>query len=259
MEKVKGYIEHFLYKNADNGYGVLNLVTADTEIICTGSFRDVDVGDTIECEGEYVNHPVYGKQFKVSSYEISIPDDAVSMQRYLGSGAIRGVGEALAARIVKMFGDDTFRIIEDEPERLAEVKGISLKKAQDIGMQMASKREMRDAMMFLQQYGIGNALAVKIWNTYENRIYSVIKENPYQLSEDINGVGFKTADEIAEKAGILVDSDYRIRSGILYALSQSAADGNTYLPMEELIARTVQVLQKRPGYEICRENIQTHI
>ena len=129
MEKVKGYIEHFLYKNSENGYGVLNLVMADAEVICTGSFRDVDVGDTIEIEGEYVNHPVYGSQFKAASYEISIPDDAVSMQRYLGSGAIRGVGEALAARIVKMFGDDTFRIIEDEPERLAEVKGISLKKA----------------------------------------------------------------------------------------------------------------------------------
>ncbi len=259
MEKVKGYIEHFLYRNSENGYGVLNLVTADAEVICTGSFRDVDVGDTIEIEGEYVNHPVYGSQFKAASYEISIPDDAVSMQRYLGSGAIRGVGEALAARIVKMFGDDTFRIIEDEPERLAEVKGISLKKAQDIGTQMASKREMRDAMIFLQQYGIGNALSVKIFNTYGNRIYSVIKENPYQLSEDISGVGFKTADEIAEKAGILVDSDYRIRSGILYALSQAAMDGNTYLPMEDLVARTIQVLQTRPGYEICRENMETHI
>ncbi len=259
MEKIKGYIEHFIYKNTENGYGVLNLVVSDDEIVCTGVFRDVDVGDTIEAEGEYVSHPVYGDQFKVSSYEISVPDDAASMQRYLGSGAIRGIGEALAKRIVSKFGDDTFRIIEDEPERLAEISGISLKKARDIGVQMAEKRQMRDAMIFLQQYGIGNALSVKIYNTYGDRIYSVIKENPYQLSEDINGVGFKTADEIAEKAGILVDSDYRIRSGILYALSQACVDGNTYLPMDELIKRTIQVLQTRPGYEICEDNIRTHI
>ncbi len=259
MEKIKGYIEHFLFKNTDNCYGVLNLVTSDDEIICTGTFRDADVGDTIEIQGEYVNHPVYGRQFKVQSYEIAIPDDAASMQRYLGSGAIKGIGEATAAKIVKKFGDDTFRIIEDEPERLAEISGISLKKARDIGVQMAEKRQMRDAMIFLQQYGIGNALSVKIYNTYGDRIYSVIKENPYQLSEDINGVGFKTADEIAEKAGILVDSDYRIRSGILYALSQACVDGNTYLPMDELIKRTIQVLQTRPGYEICEDNIRTHI
>jgi exodeoxyribonuclease V alpha subunit len=259
MEKLKGYIEHFLYKNSENGYGVLNLVLSDKEVICTGNFRDVDVGDTIEVEGEYITHPVYGNQFKVNSYEISIPDDAASMQRYLGSGAIRGVGEALAARIVSMFGDETFRIIEDDPERLKEVKGISLNKARDIGIQMAEKREMRDAMIFLQQYGIGNALSVKIYNTYGTRIYSVIKENPYQLSEDISGVGFKTADEIAEKVGILVDSDYRIRSGILYALSQASMDGNTYLPMDELIQRTVQVLQTRPGYEISVDSIKTHI
>ncbi|MBQ1834072.1 MAG: ATP-dependent RecD-like DNA helicase, partial [Treponema sp.] len=107
-------------------------MTADSEIICTGSFRDVDVGDTIEIEGEYVNHPVYGSQFKADSYEISIPDDAASMQRYLGSGAIKGIGVSLAARIVKKFGDDTFRIIEEEPERLAEIKGISERKAREI-------------------------------------------------------------------------------------------------------------------------------
>ena len=192
MEKIKGYIEHFIYKNNDTGYGVLNLVTSDDEVICTGTFRDVDVGDTIDAEGEFVNHPVYGDQFKVSKYLVSVPDDAVSMQRYLGSGAIKGIGEALAARIVKKFGDDTFRIIEDEPERLAEIKGISEKKAIDISMQMAEKREMRDAMIFLQQYGIGSNLAVKIFALYGNGIYKVIKENPYRLSDDITGVGFKT-------------------------------------------------------------------
>lgn len=259
MEKIKGYIEHFIYKNAENGYGVLNLVVSDDEIVCTGVFRDVDVGDTIEAEGEYVSHPVYGDQFKVSSYEISVPDDAASMQRYLGSGAIRGIGEALAKRIVSKFGDDTFRIIEEEPERLSEIKGISEKKAMDIALQMAEKREMRNAMIFLQQFGISDNLAVKIYNTYGERIYKVIKENPYQLSDDIAGVGFKTADEIAGKVGIQIDSDYRIKSGIYYALLQSSLDGNTYLPVDELIRRTKDVLSTRPDYEINEETVRTQI
>jgi exodeoxyribonuclease V alpha subunit len=259
MEKIKGYIEHFIYKNTENGYGVLNLVVSDDEIVCTGVFRDVDVGDTIEAEGEYVSHPVYGDQFKVSSYEISVPDDAASMQRYLGSGAIRGIGEALAKRIVSKFGDDTFRIIEEEPERLSEIKGISEKKAMDIALQMAEKREMRNAMIFLQQFGISDNLAVKIYNTYGERIYKVIKENPYQLSDDIAGVGFKTADEIAGKVGIQIDSDYRIKSGIYYALLQSSLDGNTYLPVDELIRRTIDVLSTRPDYEINEETVRTQI
>ena len=259
MEKIKGYIEHFIYKNTENGYGVLNLVVSDDEVVCTGVFRDVDVGDTIEAEGEYVSHPVYGDQFKVSSYEISVPEDAASMQRYLGSGAIRGIGEALAKRIVSKFGDDTFRIIEEEPERLSEIKGISEKKAMDIALQMAEKREMRNAMIFLQQFGISDNLAVKIYNTYGERIYKVIKENPYQLSDDIAGVGFKTADEIAGKVGIQIDSDYRIKSGIYYALLQSSLDGNTYLPVDELIRRTIDVLSTRPDYEINEETVRTQI
>ena len=259
MEKIKGYIEHFIYKNTENGYGVLNLVVSDDEIVCTGVFRDVDVGDTIEAEGDYISHPVYGDQFKVASYEVSVPDDAASMQRYLGSGAIRGIGEALAKRIVSKFGDDTFRIIEDEPERLAEIKGISEKKAMDIAMQMAEKREMRNAMIFLQQFGISDNLAVKIYNTYGERIYKAIKENPYQLSDDIAGVGFKTADEIAGKVGIQIDSDYRIKSGIYYALLQSSLDGNTYLPIDELIRRTIDVLSTRPDYDIDEETVRTQI
>ncbi len=259
MEKIKGYIEHFIYKSSESGYGVLNLETAEGDVTCTGRLPDIDVGDTITAEGEYVNHPVYGRQFKITSYEISIPDDAASMKRYLASGAISGIGEKLADKIIRKFGDDTFRIFEEEPERLVEIKGISEKKAMDFAVQMAAKRELRSAMIFLQQYGISDNLAVKIYNTYGERIYRVIKENPYQLSDDISGVGFKTADEIAGKVGIRVDSDYRIKSGILYALLQSSLDGNTYLPMEELVSKTVQVLESRPDYEIDTDSIKTQI
>ncbi len=259
LEKVKGYIEHFIYKNPENGYGVVNLVTEDEEIVCTGNFKDADIGDTLEIEGTYVNHPAYGQQLKISSFKITVPDDAVSMQRYLGSGAIKGIGEALAAKIVKKFGDDTFRIIEDEPERLAEVKGISIKKAQDIAIQMAEKREMRDAMIFLQQYGISNNLAVKIFNKYGSRIYGILKENPYQLADDISGVGFKTADEIAAKVGIRVDSEYRIKSGLLYTLLQASLDGNTYLKMDDLISRTETLLLNGPEASIDAEEMKTQV
>lgn len=258
-ETVKGYVEHFIYKNEENGYGVLNLVTEDDELTCTGNFKDVDIGDTLEVTGSFVDHPVYGNQFKVASYKISIPDDAVSMQRYLGSGAIRGIGEALAARIVKKFGNDTFRIIEDEPERLAEIKGISEKKAIDIAMQMSEKREMRDAMIFLQQYGISNAMSVKIYNRYGGGIYSILKENPYRLADDIAGIGFKIADEIATKVGIRVDSEYRIRSGILYTLLQASADGNTYLPKDELISKTELLLKNNPEDYIDSDSIKMQI
>ncbi|MBQ3798079.1 MAG: ATP-dependent RecD-like DNA helicase [Butyrivibrio sp.] len=259
MEVLKGYIEHFVYRNAENGYGVANLVTEDMEIICTGNFKDADVGDTLEVQGVFVQHPVYGEQLKMTSFKVTLPDDAASMQRYLGSGAIKGIGEALAARIVKAFGDETFRIIEDEPERLAEIKGISEKKARDIAIQMAEKREMRDAMIFLQQYGISNTLAVKIFNKYGSRIYGILKENPYQLADDISGVGFKTADEIAGKVGIRVDSEYRIKSGILYALLQASLDGNTYLPMGLLVSKTIELLSSGPESVIDEEIVRTQI
>ncbi len=259
LELIKGYIEHFIYRNAENGYGVANLVTEDEEVICTGNFKDADVGDTLEVQGEFVVHPVYGQQLKMVSFKITIPDDAASMQRYLGSGAIHGIGEALAARIVKAFGDETFRIIEDDPLRLAEIKGISEKKARDIAVQMAEKREMRDAMIFLQQYGISNTLAVKIFGKYGSRIYGIIKENPYQLADDISGVGFKTADEIAGKVGIKVDSEYRIKSGILYALLQASLDGNTYVPMDQLIKRTIELLSGGPESVIEEDMVKVQI
>lgn len=261
MEKevVKGYIDHFIYKNAENGYGVVSLVVDGEELVCTGIFKDADVGDTLEIEGDIVNHPVYGEQLKVANFKIIMPDDAVSMQRYLGSGAIKGVGEALAARIVKKFGAETFRIIEDEPERLAEIKGISEKKAIDIAMQMAEKREMRDAMMFLSQYGISNTMAVKIFNTYGSRLYGIIQENPYQLADDISGIGFRTADEIAGKIGIRVDSEYRIRSGILFTLLQASLDGNTYLPIDELVPKTLALLETGPEALIDSESVRTQI
>ena len=246
METIKGFIEHIIYRNHDNGYTVLNLMGDGEEITCVGFFKTMDQGETIEAQGEYITHQVYGRQFKIEHYKILPPDDVVSIERYLGSGAIRGVGEALAARIVKMFGVDTYRIIEEEPERLAEVKGISIRKAREIAVTVYEKRDAREAMTFLQTYGISNTLAIRIYETYGLNLYGIMKENPYRLAEDIHGIGFRIADEIAARIGIHTDSDYRIRSGILYTLQQAGADGHCYLPESRLLARAGELLEIAP-------------
>ena len=253
METISGYVDHIIFQNNENGYTVLNLVSESEEITCVGMCRGLSQGENITAQGEYTEHPVYGRQFQLSSFQVTAPKDSVSMERYLGSGAVKGVGPALAARIVKKFGDDTFRIIEEEPERLAEVKGISEGKAREIAVQMEEKKDLRDAMVYLQQYGISNALAVKIYDTYRLELYSVLKENPYRLAEDISGVGFKMADELAAKIGIHTDSDYRIRSGILYTLMGAVGEGHCYLPMNILLERAHMLLS------VAEENIRQQL
>lgn len=245
-EHYEGYVEKIVYRNAENGYTVLSLSREEEELTCVGIFPSVSEGEYIEVSGNMTEHAVYGEQIKVQSFQIKEPEDALSMERYLGSGAIKGVGPALAARITKKFKKDTFRIIEEEPERLSEVKGISDKKAREIALQFEEKREMRNAMMFLQQYGISNHMAVKIYQHYGIRIYEVLKENPYQLAEDISGIGFRLADEIAGKAGISPDSDFRIKAGLLYMLSQASAGGHIYIPKEVLLQKTARMLLVEP-------------
>ncbi len=246
MEKLKGFVEHIIYKNPENGYGVINLKAEEMEITCTGIFTDLDEGESIEAEGGYVDHAVYGKQFRVEHFCVVAPEDRIAMERYLGSGAVKGVGAALAARIVRHFGDDTFRIIEEEPHRLAEVKGISNRKAREIAEQVEEKRDARDAMIFLQKYGISNTMALKIYKQYGMKLYKIMQENPYKLAEDITGIGFRIADEIASRIGIHTDSDYRIRSGILYTLLQAGTEGHVYLPEELLLERAASMLELTP-------------
>lgn len=248
MEKIAGYVEHIVYRNTDNGYTVLNLVSKEEEITCVGIFSAIAEGENIEVTGDYTEHMTYGRQFKVESFEERAPEDAEAIERYLGSGAIKGIGLALASRIVRRFKEDTFRIMEEEPERLAEVKGISERKAMEIAAQVNEKRDLRQAMIFLQQYGITMNLAVKIYNKYGQGVYGILTENPYRLAEDIEGVGFRTADEIAAKAGIRTDSDFRIRSGILYVLTGASSDGHTYLPKEELTRRAGELLEVAPEF-----------
>lgn len=241
--KLEGYVEKIRYSNESNGYTVLDLSHDDKETTCTGYFQMISEGEYIEVEGEEVNHAMYGKQIEVKSYTVKQPSDVLSITRYLGSGAIKGLKLILAERIVKKFGEDTFNIIENEPERLAEVRGISMNKAMSIGEQIMEKREMRHAMMFLQEYGISVGLTVKIYNYYGPKIYEIIRNNPYQMADDIPGVGFKMADDIAKKTGIEVHSSFRIKSGMLYTLTQASGMGHTYLPKEQLVANTINLLE----------------
>ena len=253
VEKVTGYVEHIVFRNEENGYTVFHLENEDGEVTCVGNLNFITEGEMLELEGEYVNHSVYGNQLKVSAYRVKEPEDLVSIERYLGSGAIKEIGQTMASRIVKKFREDTFRIIEEEPERLAEIKGISERKAMEIASQMEEKKDMRKSMIYLQKYGISTKLAAKIYQRYGMKVHQILEENPYRLADDIEGVGFRTADEIAARIGIHTDSDYRIRSGLFYILQQAVAEGHIYLP-EELLLRRAKVLL---GIEI--EDIEKYI
>ncbi|MBQ8813828.1 MAG: ATP-dependent RecD-like DNA helicase [Lachnospiraceae bacterium] len=242
MSTLSGYVEHIVYRNEENGYTVMEMVDKGKEYTVVGSFPRIAEGEYLEVTGTEKKHPLYGNQLVMESYEWKIPADAAAIERYLASGAIKGVGAALAARIVKKFGDDTFRIMEEEPERLAEIKGISMKGAMQIATQMAERQDMRQAMVFLQEFGITMNLAAKIYERYGSQVYDVLRTNPYRLAEDITGIGFRIADEIAAKAGISPDSDYRIKCGIFYALQQALNNGHVYLPERELLTATQELL-----------------
>lgn len=248
MEEFEGYVERITFRNEENGYTVLYLVQPgrdgeeEEEECCVGCFSYVAEGQYLCVKGKRIIHKNYGPQIQVDSYKEKQPDDMVAVERYLGSGAVKGVGPALAKRIVNYFGDRTFSVIEEEPECLAQVKGISEKMAMNIARQFNEKQQMRKAMIFLQEYGISMNMAVKIYNFYKERMYEVLQKNPYRLAEDISGIGFKIADTIAQKAGLLVDSQYRIRAGVLYTLQQSASQGHCYLPEKELIHLAARLL-----------------
>ena len=249
METVRGYVEHITYRNEENGYTVLTLSDPgrekeglDSEFTAVGSLPEVGEGELLELEGAWTSHHIYGEQFRLTSFEIRRPEDTAAIERYLGSGMIKGVRESLAHRIVSTFGKDTFRILDEEPERLSEIKGISKKKAREIAGQLYEKRDLRDGLLFLARYRIPNTLALKIWKQYGQEIYSILRKNPYRLADEVRGVGFRTADEIALEAGIPVDSMFRVTSAVLYMLESAAAEGSLYLPVEVLTGRTRRLL-----------------
>ena len=248
MKSLSGYVESITFRNEENGYTVLTLSYGKKEIKCTGNFGYISEGEYLEIEGEEVFHDIYGEQIKVTSYKVIPATDELSLKKYLGSGAIKGLGAVLANRIVDKFGEDTLRIVEEEPERLAEIRGITIRKAMDICEQVEEKKDMRDVMIFLQEYGISPTLSNKIYTMYGQKVYDIIKTNPYKLADDLSGIGFKTADEIARRAGVEVNASIRIKSGMCYALSDASLSGHTYLPKEKLVEKTINLLGLRDQY-----------
>ena len=258
--QIKGYVEKIIYTNSDNGHTILDVSLTsdeikrlqaecpdyaddiDEEMVCVGTLHLINAGEYVVFNGDFTVHQTYGLQFKVTSYEESRPEDMDSIERYLGSGAIKGVGPALAARIVRHFKMDTFHVIEETPEELSQVKGISNRMAMEIADQVAENKGMRNAMLFLGKLGIGMNLAVKIYKEYGEKVYEIIENNPYKLADDMEGVGFKKADEIARNSGMELDSPFRIKSGILYALSAAVSAGHTYYPMDALIEEAGRLL-----------------
>lgn len=232
---------------------MLELDTEDDDVICTGRFPGLTEGETIEVSGEWVDHPTYGVQLKVLNYEIIEPTDILDMERYLASGAIKGIGPSTAKKIIKHFGEDTFRIIEEEPERLSEIKGITERKAISIATQMSERHELRNVVMFMQKYGISNSMAIKLYDEYGSQIKSIILNNPYKLAREVNGIGFKRADEIAAKTGVKLDSEFRIQCGIIHCLKEASTDGHTYLPREELIRSAYELLG------VCESDIERQL
>ena len=234
VEYFEGYIDHIIFQSPATGYTVMTGVMEGKTYTLVGTLPGIEAGENIKADGHEATHQIYGTQFVIDQYQVVAPKTQEAVERYLGSGAIKGIGAAMASRIVKKFGDDTMRIIEEEPERLAEIKGISARKAMDIAASVNAKRDMQDAVMFLQKYGISINLAGKIYNRYGNEMYDIVRDNPYRLAEDIEGLGFRTCDEIARNAGIAEDSAFRIESGIQYALGMAEGNGHCYLPLPEL-------------------------
>jgi exodeoxyribonuclease V alpha subunit len=247
-KSISGYVENITFRNEENGYTVLTLSSGKKSITCIGTFGYIGQGEYVEIEGEEVFHEIYGEQMKVLEYKIVPATDELSLRKYLGSGAIKGLGAVLADRIVNKFGDDTLRVIEEEPERLAEIRGITLRGAMKICEQIEEKKDMRDIMIFRQGYGISPTLSNKIYNLYGNKVYDIIRNNPYQLAEDVSGIGFKTADDIARRAGVEVNAAVRIKSGMCYALTEASLSGHTYLPKTNLVESTINLLGLRDQY-----------
>lgn len=243
MANVEGYIEQIIFRNDENGYTVFILASEGDEITCVGVMGQINIGEYIEANADMMHHPTYGEQYKVSQYISTMPKDIKAIEKYLGSGIIKGIGPSLAKKIVKHFKKETFNIIENEPLRLSEIKGISEKKAQQIAEIFDEKKEMRQAMIFLQEFNISTTYAIKIFQKYGDKLYNIIKTNPYQLAEDITGIGFQIADEIAYKVGIATNSRYRVKSAIDYILVQASLEGHTYLPKIILIEKAISILQ----------------
>lgn len=243
MEKLEGMVSDIVFKNEDNGYTIAHLANDNDDIVIVGCMPTLAVGESVEVSGKWVNHKTYGSQFEVSTFMPITPSSVEGIYVYLSSGMINGVGEKMATRIIDKFGVETLNIIQNEPDRLTEVEGIGKKKVEQIVKSYEEDRELRNIILELSPYGITPSYCLKIYKRYKSKSIEVINNNPYQLAEEIRGIGFKIADNIAEKIGISKDSKNRVAQGIIYTLNLSLNNGHTYLPKNILIQDSVKLLE----------------
>ncbi len=248
MEQICGYIERLTFHNLENGYTVAQLQQAKkSELTCiVGCMPGIQPGETVRCFGTWKTHLIHGRQFEVANYKVEAPADIIGIKKYLGSGLIKGIGPKYAGRMVETFGADTLNIIENDPNRLLEIAGLGAKRIEKIKACWVEQKSIRDVMVFLQGNGVSPAFAQKIFKTYGSQSIIKVKENPFCLARDIFGVGFKTADTIAQKMGITKDSDQRIDAGIEYVLSQLSGDGHVCYPVDEFLKEGKKTLEVMP-------------
>jgi len=242
--RLTGTVERIIYQNAENGFSVIKCRAKGYSDLVTvvGNMPDVHVGSVLSMQGQWKIDGKYGRQFSAEKWEETLPATAYGIEKYLGSGLIKGVGPKFAKRIVQQFGKDTLEIIETEPDRLLEVAGIGQKRVNQVKKSWQEQKEIKNIMLFLQSNDVSTAHAAKIYRTYGNESIRIVKENPYKLADDIWGIGFKTADTIASKLGIEKDRFIRLRSGIMYTLNKLSESGHCYAGREQLIDAAVKLL-----------------
>ena len=243
-EQLQGVVERLTYHSEESGYTVARLKAPRTRDLVTvvGNFANIQAGQTLQLSGIWQDHPKYGPQFKVNQYRETKPATLTGIEKYLGSGLIKGVGPVTAKRIVAYFGLETLDIIEHQIDRLSEVPGIAQKRVKLIQTAWNSQKAIKEVMLFLQGHGVSTTYATKIFKTYGEDAIAIVSHNPYQLSTDVYGIGFVTADAIARNLGITPQSEFRYRSGILHVLGEASEEGHCFLPHGELIERVVKRL-----------------
>lgn len=243
---LKGEVGDIIFQNKDNGYTVFTILARGEEVTCVGVVPMIHSGESLEVRGNWSNHPAYGKQLQVQFYEKSMPTSQSGMEKYLASGLIKGLGPKTSRKIVERFGDASFYVIEEKPDLLTEIKGITHEKAQRISEIFREQHELRKVMMFLQGFEVSPAYIMKIYKKYKGRTFEIVKTNPYRLADDVFGIGFKMADKMAANAGIAADDPNRIKSAIKYVLNQGASNGDCFLPKEKLVNQAVELLELHP-------------
>ena len=245
VSSVQGQIERITFHNEDNGFTILRLKVPGYRELVTlvGNLMAPLPGQVINATGEWTNHPQFGEQFKVIQYKTLVPATVTGIEKYLGSGLVKGIGPIMAKRIVKLFGEDTLVIIDEATGRLSEVEGIGEKRLGMIHRAWEDQKHVREVMVFLQGHGVSAGYAAKIYKQYGNKSIGVVEENPYRLAMDIFGIGFVTADRIAQNLGFQKDSAVRVQAGAIYVLSQVAEEGHVYYPLASLLEKCVEILE----------------